>query len=179
MRAMIMGVLGLFLAQAASAIEVKGLTLGAHTSLKALSAQFGHADCPDPQTFARMDAVLPDMSGTRTLECHVPTSYLGFSGTATIYVDRGFVIKGLVFPIPADQEAAVTTTLEQKYGAPTTRKGDRMDLVGFDAKGAQQKTTGKNPCTSWKHVQDASVMVCVGQVTYTYVGNATVNANDL
>lgn len=178
MRAMIMGVLGLFLAQAASAMEVKGLTLGAHTSLKALSAQFGRADCPDPQTFARMDAVLPDMSGTRTLECHVPTSYLGFSGTATVYVDRGFVIKGLVFAIPADQEEAVSATLEQKYGAPTHRKGDPLTL---ESVGPGPKTTSvsKYPCTIWQHVQDASVQVCAGQVTYTYVGATKVNAKDL
>lgn len=118
MRALMFCALALFLSQAVSAMEVKGLTLGAHTSLKALSAQFGHADCPDPQSFARMDAVLPDMSGTRTLACHVPTTYLGFAGTATLYVDRGFVIKGLVFPIPTDQEGVATEALEKKYGAP-------------------------------------------------------------
>lgn len=175
MRALIIGTMGLFLSQAASAMEVKGLTLGAHTSLKALSAQFGHADCPDPQKFVQLGTLLPNL----ILECHVPTTYLGFAGTATVYVDRGFVIKGLAFPIPLDQEEAATTALERKYGAPTSRKGDPMDLVGFDNKGAQKPTTGKNPCTSWKHVQDASVEVCAGQVTYTYVGNTAVNAHDL
>ena len=54
-----------------------------------------------------------------------------------------------------------------------------MDWVRYDAKGALHPSTGKNPCTSWKQVQDVSVMVCAGQVTYTYIGNATVNANDL
>jgi hypothetical protein len=174
MRTILACALGLFLAQTA-AMEVKGLTLGQHTSLAALSAQFGHADCPDPAKFAQLGTVLPGLH----LECHVPMTYLGFAGTATVYVDRGFVITGLAFPIPAGQEDAVSATLEKKYGAPTSREGDPMDLVGFDAKGAQQKTTGKNPCTNWKRVQDAAVMVCPGQVTYTYVGNNTVNANDL
>lgn len=175
MRRIIVCALGLFLAQEGAAMEVKGLTLGAHTSLKALSGQFGHADCPDPQKFAQLGTALPNL----TLECHVPTTFLGFGGTASVYVDRGFVIKGVLFPIPAGQDEQVAAALEKKYGAPSSRKGDPMELVGYDAKGAPKTSTGKNPCTSWKQVQDASVMVCQGGVTYTYVGNATVNANDL
>lgn len=179
MRRSIAFIAGMLILASSQAMEVKGLTLGARTDLNTLSAKFGHADCPDPRSFARMDAVLPDMSGTRTLACHVPTTYLGFAGTATIYVDRGFVIKGLVFPIPPSQEDAIAAALEKKYGPPTSRKGDPMELVGVGANGAKQTTMSKDPCTSWKHVQDTSVMVCAGQVTYTYVGSATVNVNDL
>jgi len=170
---------GLMVVGAGHTMEVKGITLGVHTSLKEMSAKFGHADCPDPKSFGRMDAVLPDMSGTRTLACHVPTTYLGFAGTATVYVDRGFMVKGLSFPIPQGQEEAAAAVLEKKYGAPDARRGDPMELTGFDNENQPKTTMSKEPCARWKRVLDASVTVCPGEVTYTYVGSAAVNPNDL
>lgn len=175
MRAFIACALGLFSIHDALAMEVKGLNLGAQTSLKALSRQFGHADCPDPQQFAQMGTVLPNL----TLECHVSTTFLGLAGSATIYIDRSFLIHGLSFPIPEDQEGAVVTALEKKYGVPSSRAGDPMELDGWDDKGQKKITMSKNPCTRWRRVQDASVEICPGSVTYTYIGNATVNPNDL
>lgn len=155
----------------ASAMTIKGVTLGSQTSHRQLAKMFGSVSCPGEEEHNRSERHSRTLGKDNYLTCTVPISFMGILTTADIQVSGEWLVSGFLVEIPSAQGDLVEQELIKRYGSPDEMRGSENSEM-------------LHSCSLWHRVEDAGVAICGWRswnhftVSYWYIGPANLNSRD-